>query len=239
MRTEYDSDRIPQRLWGKIQNYCHGAAIGEEMNFPKIIGLKGRIGAGKSIAAEYFIERGYKLIKFADPIKDMLLELGLTSYELEGPRKELPCDFLSGATPRHAMQTLGDWGRSLDPDFWVNLWLPEAIKCHLVVVDDCRFVREAEAIYTLGGAIIEIRRPAFPGALDTHISEVQDWRADMRVLNDGFSKDILFARIEGALEIWSEGRDHGKRKGSHIPEPVREGSAQDYSYCVRDSHMHE
>lgn len=175
------------------------------MNFPKVIGLKGKIGAGKSTAAKYFIERGYKLIKFADPIKNMIRALRLWEERIDGSLKDVPCDLLSGITPRIAMQTLGDWGRGIHPNFWVNFWHQEVIKTPLVVVDDCRFANEAEAIYTLGGAIIEIRRPAFPGAVDAHISEVQDWRADMRVLNDGFSKDILFARIEGALEIWNDG----------------------------------
>jgi hypothetical protein len=194
-----------------------------EINFSKVIGLKGKIGAGKSTAAEYFVERGYKLIKFADPIKDMLRELGLTNYELEGPLKDIPCNFLCGVTPRHAMQMLGtDWGRDLiHTDVWVNLWCLEAAKHPLVVVDDCRFLNEARAIRARGGVVIEIRRPAFPGASSAHISEVQDWQADMRVLNEGFRKDILFARIEGALEIWLEERGHDKREGSHIPKQIR------------------
>jgi hypothetical protein len=194
-----------------------------QMNFPKIIGLKGKIGAGKSTAAEYFIKRGYKLIRFADPIKNMLRALELWEERIDGSLKDIPCDLLSGVTPRYAMQTLGtDWGRDLiHTDFWVNLWCDKADRHRYVVVDDCRFLNEALAIRERDGVVIEIRRPAFPGALDTHISEVQDWPADMRVLNDGFSKDILFARVEGALEIWLEERGHDKREGSYVPEQIR------------------
>jgi hypothetical protein len=193
-----------------------------EMNFPKVIGLKGKIGAGKSTAAQYFIERGYKLIRFADPIKNMLRAIGLSEEQIDGALKEMPAIILSGTTPRFAMQTLGtEWGRAIHPDFWVSLWRREALKYDLVVVDDCRFINEAWAIHKRNGAVIEIRRPAFPGTYDAHISEVQDWRADMRVLNDGFSKDILFARVEGAIEIWLEELGHDKCEGSYIPEQVR------------------
>jgi hypothetical protein len=144
------------------------------VNFPKVIGLKGKTGAGKSTAAEYFVARGYKLIKF------------------------------------------GDWGRGFDPDLWADLWREELIFSR-IIVDDCRFENDAHAIRALGGVVIEIRRLPFPGA---HISEVQDWPADMRVLNEGFNKDILFARVEGALEIWLEERGH-EREGPHIPEQIR------------------
>jgi len=188
------------------------------MNFPNVIGLKGKIGAGKSTAAEYFIERGYKLIKVADPLKNMLRALGLSEEQIEGERKGEPSILLSGATPRHAMQTLGtEWGRGIHPDFWVNLWRHEAIKHPLVVVDDCRFKNEALAIHDLCGVVIEIRRPAPPGAADAHISEVQDWRADMCVLNEGFNKEILFARLEGVIAIWDESNTcHWKRDAARF-----------------------
>jgi hypothetical protein len=139
----------------------------------------------------------------------MLRALGLSEEQVEGSRKEEPAPLLSGATPRKAMQELGTaWGRSLHPDFWVNLWRQEAIKDpRVVVVDDCRFPNEALAIRALGGVIIEIRRPGDYDLLVSHSSEEQYFEADMRVLNEGFNRDVLFARLDGALEIWLENQN--------------------------------
>jgi cytidylate kinase len=101
----------------------------------------GPIGAGKSTAAKYLVDRhGYKLIKFAAPLRAMLRAIGLREEELDGPVKELPSALLSGATPRHAMQMLGtEWARTINPDFWVRIWKAEADQHLRVVVDDCRF----------------------------------------------------------------------------------------------------
>jgi hypothetical protein len=63
------------------------------------------------------------------------------------------------------------------------------------------------AIRALGGVVIEIRRE-IGGMFEApcHVSEIQDWPANMRIFNEGFNRDVLFARLEGVLEIWSEER---------------------------------
>jgi energy-coupling factor transporter ATP-binding protein EcfA2 len=103
---------------------------------------------------------GFEHLRFAGPIKDMLRALGLTEAQVDGDEKELPCALLGGETPRRAMQRLGDWGRSIDPNLWVNVTMAkvDAFKDRFIVIDDVRFANEAEAIWERGGYIIELRR---------------------------------------------------------------------------------
>ena len=141
-----------------------------------IIAFTGLAGAGKSTAAFHLVKsRGFERVRFAGPLKAMMAALGCTQAEIDGDRKELPCDLLGGKTPRHAMQTLGtEWGRDLiQPDLWIRAWrhavdaLPAGVP---VVVDDCRFPNEADAIKAAGGLLVRIERPG-AGTASAHESE--------------------------------------------------------------------
>lgn len=139
-----------------------GAAIGKASTaiLPPVIALTGLAGSGKSTASKYLVEKhGYQLVKFAGPLKDMLRAIGLSEAQIEGELKEEPCEWLQGATPRHAMQTLGtQWGRDcIGPSFWIELWVRRVnliiAEGGRVVVDDCRFPNEAEEVRKLGGVV--------------------------------------------------------------------------------------
>ena len=177
---------------------------------PAVIGLKGRAGSGKSTAAQYLVARhGYAVVKFAGALKSMLSAIGLTVAEIEGCLKEQPCDLLCGRTPREAMILLGtEWGRELiHPELWIRLWKRRAEDAMArgakgIVADDCRFYNEAAAVRDLGGIVIEIRKQSDwneTAADSLHVSEVQNFPADVRMINEGFDKSILHARLEGAL----------------------------------------
>ncbi|MFC3206913.1 deoxynucleotide monophosphate kinase [Aquamicrobium soli] len=158
-------------------------------NAPRVIALSGAAGSGKSTAADYLVRQyGYERIKFAGPLKDAMRALGLTDYHIEGEGKERPCLLLQGKTPRYAMQTIGtQWGRDLiGPHFWVGLWEARANEVldsgGRVVVDDCRFPNEAEAVRKLGGVVVRlVGRGGIGGG---HSSETMDWEADRYVYND-------------------------------------------------------
>jgi hypothetical protein len=65
--------------------------------------------------------RGFARVRFAGPLKAMMAALGCTNAEIDGDRKEVPCDLLGGKSPRWAMQTLGtEWGRKLIGDDLVD-----------------------------------------------------------------------------------------------------------------------
>lgn len=153
-----------------------------------IIGFSGPAGAGKSTAAKILVEQhGFRLVKFAGPLKAMLRAI-LPGDDLdewiEGALKETVHPVL-GCTPRRAMQTLGtEWGRQcINPDIWVSLAL-DAICADAsnVVLDDVRFENEAQMIRSCGGVVIEVR-PKFMTHHMTHASEA-GVTADRWVYND-------------------------------------------------------
>lgn len=95
-----------------------------------------------------------KLIKFADPLYD----IQNYAYARINRKPEIK--------DRKLLQFLGtDWGRSIDPELWVNLWRQET-RAHLhkqgsmttmvVLCDDLRFDNEAKQILDLGGKILWI-----------------------------------------------------------------------------------
>ena len=143
-----------------------------------IVGLSGYAGSGKSTAAKALIDLGFERRKFARPLKDMLRALLRAQGEdedvieemIEGCLKGSPSELLNGATPRHAMQTLGtDWGRALICE---NLWSDAALRNMgaYVVFDDVRFENEAAGIRDVGGIIVRIHRPGV-GPVNDHVSE--------------------------------------------------------------------
>jgi hypothetical protein len=153
----------------------------------KLIGFMGPIGCGKSTAARQLIlGHGYIRVRFADPLKGMLLSLGLSQSDVDGDTKEVPHELLCGMTPRHAMQTLGtEWGRTfIGRDFWINAWgrRVRLSNADHVVVDDVRFPNEAQAIRDMGGMVVRIERVGGK-ARDSHISEKQEIVPDVSVLN--------------------------------------------------------
>ncbi len=167
-----------------------GAAIGKAGTaiLPPVIALTGLAGSGKSTASKYLVDKhGYQLVKFAGPLKDMLRAIGLSEAQIEGELKEEPCEWLHGATPRHAMQTLGtQWGRAcIGPSFWIELWVRRVNQIIAeggrVVVDDCRFPNEADEVRKLGGVVW--RLVGRGGIAGSHESEAGCGRPDMEIRN--------------------------------------------------------
>lgn len=169
-------------------------------NMPRVVAFTGAAGAGKSTAARYLVENhGYKLVKFAGPLKAMMRALGLDDRHIEGELKETPLEELNGQTPRYAMQTIGsEWGRDcMGKDFWTGLWRAEALRHERVVCDDCRFPNEADVIRQIGGVIIKVGGRG--GIAGNHESErgIDDY--DHTIVNGGGFRD-LHRRIDNLLE---------------------------------------
>lgn len=131
-----------------------------------IIGICGAPGSGKGTAAKILIERGFTNGKFSHALKDMFRALlryrGVSDEDaermVEGDLKELPQSVLNGKSPRHAMQTLGAWGRNdIDPDLWVDAEFDAQDEDTDLVFDDVRAANEEDKIRSKGGAIIYLQ----------------------------------------------------------------------------------
>lgn len=151
---------------------------------PQLIALHGPAGSGKTTAARMFVDwHLFAGVKFAGTLKNMfgtLLKTAGASYEytqecIDGTYKDQPSHYLSGCSPRQIMQGLGEWGRGLDPNFWVN---PTMVKARglmergkSVIIDDCRYENEAEAVLAAGGRVIQIASRRGPVCQADHPSE--------------------------------------------------------------------
>ncbi|WP_201271833.1 AAA family ATPase [Sinorhizobium meliloti] len=195
-----DYSVLAKDVVGRYPNVMGSLAASERTaandNYPRLVALTGAAGSGKSTATRYLVEHhGYTLVKFAGPLKDMCRALGLDDRQIEGDLKEVPCDILAGRTPRHAMQTLGtQWGRDcIAEDFWIRLWKMRAVQHKRVVVDDCRFPNEADAVRKLGGMIIKLEGRG--GIAGSHASEAGCGQHDAVVTNDGCVTE-LYTSVE-------------------------------------------
>ena len=175
-----------------------------------IIAFKGKGGSGKSTAAKMLVDQGYVKTSFAEPMRRMLEAIGVECDAMtDTERKEAPLGVLSGKSPRVALQMLGtEWGRALDPNFWVNLWGIKAAGIlalgQNVVLDDCRFPNEAEAIRKLGGFVIEVvcnEDEVATVGIAGHASETQDFEPDITVVNGKQSLAMLRADLTEALDV--------------------------------------
>lgn len=177
------------------------------MGWPRIVAFSGPAGSGKSTAAKHLVEgHGYRRIRFADPIKDMLRDFGLTFDQIDGPLKEIPCDLLCGKTPRRAMQTLGDeWGRQLiGGDIWVRAWerrLEEAMLWSSdtrIVVDDLRYPNELDVLLRHDALVVRVHRPEAM-TVEAHASENHALFSQRVLTNDATQTDFV-TRLEALLD---------------------------------------
>ena len=189
------------------------------MTKANLIGLYSPAPAcGKTTVAGYLSGHGFRIMPFAESLKRMaqvfLMELGLTDsmiehhlYNSKESRIEV---FGLNITARHVCQTLGtEWGRTcIHPDIWLHCWQRKAQQ-NLdrgidVVVDDVRFLNEAELIRQLGGEVWCVERPAVVRTT-THASEgsLDDFVFDRRIVNDGFLLE-LYAQVKTRVDALSE-----------------------------------
>jgi hypothetical protein len=174
-------------------------ARAERVMPPRIIGVLGVAGSGKTLVSRHLVEQhGYVRTRFAEPIKAMLRSIGLTDAQVDGDEKMQPLPAFGGATARSMMQTLGtEWGRRVvHTDIWVNLWLRDiAAISSPIVVDDVRFPNEVAAIRSLGGTMWRVYRPGL--STGDHASErMQRHIEEDELITNATTIPALFASVD-------------------------------------------
>lgn len=167
------------------------------MHQATVIGLHGRARAGKDTVANFILShRGGYLYSFADPIRAMLVPLGINmSDPYWQARKEDVIPAL-GVSPRRLMQTLGtEWGRQIiNPDLWLILAKQRLLNFGPgMVIADVRFENEASWVRSQGGRVIHIERPNNV-AVEAHASEAgvefKGEEGDIKIVNGGTLEDL-------------------------------------------------
>jgi hypothetical protein len=105
-------------------------------------------------------------------------------------------------TPRRAAQQLGtEWGRGCYEKTWVDVGMRRARHLErdhpLVLITDCRFLNEAEAIRAAGGVILRVTRAGNANE-DGHASEqeMSGIEPDIEIANDGSFSDFACALLK-------------------------------------------
>lgn len=131
-----------------------------------LIGLGYRNNVGKSSIAKLLNQEfEFQHISFADSLKKAVGEIfGLNERQMYGDLKETDDDYWK-LTPRYIMQRVGTecFRKEFSQDIWIKSlerkrlsFLERGIK--RIVVDDVRFVNEAEYIKSVGGILIRVDR---------------------------------------------------------------------------------
>jgi len=165
-----------------------------------IIGFSGLAGAGKTTAANYFVEQGFRKDAYARVMKQVVSQLFSIPMEklLGNAEQKNQVDLFWGLSYRQILQRFGTEAcrHTFGDDFWERvMWFTHKNMGYDLVIDDVRFPNEAEAILKRNGIMIEIIRPGVEQM--NHASEIPlpESLFTHRVINDG-SVENLFNKLE-------------------------------------------
>jgi ABC-type phosphate transport system ATPase subunit len=174
-----------------------------------IIGLIGLAGSGKTTSAEYLMEKyGFSKINFKDGLIKELKDNFPDLIEEIANSHRMRVDQLFDEKPplmRTLMQNYGtELMRKIDPQHWINIWVKSISnsRAESIVVDDVRFMNEADAIKLQGGYLIKLNRPDLSPKTN-HASETEQASIipDFIITCEAGQHDILYKNLD---EIISE-----------------------------------
>lgn len=187
------------------------------------VGVTGKARQGKSSFCSDFLKaarekdlRGmsFLMTPISQPMKDMWFGsiIGCQNQRDMESLKDVPYDML-GVRHRQVLESLGDWGRSIHPHFWIH-----AIERHVtitypmdrvgtvVLVPDVRFDAEAEWIRDKGGTIVHVHGN-LPGIDSTHSVEsnpVTIQAGDTVIRNTGTRDDLYTIASQYLTDLLQE-----------------------------------
>lgn len=176
-----------------------------------LIGITGHKFSGKSTVANLLLlALNYEVDSFARPLKEIVCALsGCTMGQLED------YDFKENViVPEHLwafcanekhnyrslLQGMGDYLRSKNPDIFIDsVFVGDTSN---IIISDCRFPNEAEAIKKRGGIIIKVVRDGI-ATDDTHQSEtkIDEIEPDYVFVNNKSLKELRGA-VSAIVELW-------------------------------------
>jgi len=187
----------------------------------ELIGLSGYARSGKDEAAKVLVEEfGFTRVAFADKLREFLYALDpdvLCEYDGQGKphlgvstvRKIIDNVGWDGYKEtqwkdpiRKLLQRLGtEAGRQT---LWDSIWIDAALTGFddnaKIVVTDCRFPNEAQAIKDRGGIVVRVSRKGV-GPANAHASEtsLDDWDFDYALHND-YSLEVYRDHVRGFVD---------------------------------------
>ena len=174
----------------------------------KVIGLVGKLQSGKTTTANFILDKvgdkaGIKT-SFGNLLKEMILRAKLCNEEELWGKKT---DF-----SRLMLQKIGTdiIRKQVDENFWVK-----EMKCEIeqfirynpeditIIIDDVRFLNEANLVKEYNGTLIKIFRPSLSRneEKDQHASEIEQDKIipDYTIINNGSTEDLK-TRIDKILQ---------------------------------------
>lgn len=147
----------------------------------QVIGFTGLKQSGKSTASAYLQGKyGFVNLNFKTKMIEEMKQNFPLFLQAEADAHKCTVDDLFNLKPGSFRQFMQNYGTELrrgsDSNYWVNRWLAAAnllwMEGKSIVVDDVRFLNEAEAIRLAGGKIIRIVRKG-QETPDQHTSETE------------------------------------------------------------------
>lgn len=124
-----------------------------------LIALSAKSLGGKTTAANYLVnQHGFTRISFAHALKlKVMADFDFTRSQVFDDAKDV-VDPRYGVAPREILIGVGNLYRTYDKDYWVKRALKNVTSDQDVVIDDLRFINEAEHISSLGGKLVRLER---------------------------------------------------------------------------------
>lgn len=165
--------------------------------YPTLIALSGYSRVGKDTAAVPLVADGWERKSFAEPLRGMCRDSGARLPD--GRLWAQVCDELGYEAAKDAVpgfrDVLVDMGQAARRHLGADVWVRPVVRCvgpgRRIVVTDCRFPNEADAIRDRGGLVVRINKPGVGPALrpdgTPQVSDValDDYDFDHVIVNDG------------------------------------------------------